>query len=153
LINEYKPGEGIMPHEDGAAYSPLVATISLAAPIVLDLYEKIEDSNDENGAENATAATNIQRDDDGRPVPQFRILQEPGSLLITRGKAYEVLLHGISPIRRDENLDPDTVVNWSLLGDKTKFENGVNERETRISLTYRDVLKVSKVGFGILGRR
>ncbi|XHF97913.1 hypothetical protein AWENTII_001488 [Aspergillus wentii] len=27
LINEYQPGQGIMPHEDGAAYHPLVATM------------------------------------------------------------------------------------------------------------------------------
>jgi alkylated DNA repair protein alkB family protein 6 len=29
-----------MPHQDGAAYWPLVATISLGAPIVLDVFEK-----------------------------------------------------------------------------------------------------------------
>lgn len=40
LINEYTPGQGIMPHEDGSAYYPLVATVSLGAPIVLDLYTK-----------------------------------------------------------------------------------------------------------------
>jgi alkylated DNA repair protein alkB family protein 6 len=41
------------------------------------------------------------------------------------------------------------------LGDKKRFElmGGVYERTTRISLTYRDVLKVSKVGIGILGKR
>lgn len=43
LINEYEPGQGIMPHQDGAAYWPVVATVSLAAPIVLDIYGKAED--------------------------------------------------------------------------------------------------------------
>lgn len=43
LVNEYKPGEGIMAHEDGAAYWPVVATVSLGASIVLDIYEKGEE--------------------------------------------------------------------------------------------------------------
>ena len=54
LVNEYNPGEGIMPHEDGAAYHPVVATVSLGAAIVLDIYEKGEER-----------------------LKKFRILQEP----------------------------------------------------------------------------
>lgn len=143
LINEYNPGEGIMPHEDGAAYSPVVATISLDAPIVLDIYQKR--SEDDEDAESNSAKADVAQ----------RILQEPGSLLITTGEAYTSLLHGISPIMEDENLGPDTVVNWDLLGDAKRFEltAGINERATRISLTFRDVLKVSKAGIGTLGRR
>ncbi|KIW06357.1 hypothetical protein, variant [Verruconis gallopava] len=127
-----------MPHEDGAAYSPVVATISLGAPIVLDIYEKrVGDEVEE------------QRE------VKYRILQEPGSLLVTKGEAYTSLLHGISPITRDDNLSADRIANWELLGNKKTFElsGGVSERSTRISLTYRDVLKVSKVGLGILSRR
>ncbi|CAO1599762.1 hypothetical protein XANCAGTX0491_003477 [Xanthoria calcicola] len=41
LINEYTPGHGIHAHEDGAAYHPIVATISLGAPIVLDRREHV----------------------------------------------------------------------------------------------------------------
>src|SRR5699024_11991713 len=39
LVNEYTPGQGIMPHEDGGAYYPTVATVSLGGAVVLDLYE------------------------------------------------------------------------------------------------------------------
>ncbi|KAL2223093.1 hypothetical protein M432DRAFT_538909 [Thermoascus aurantiacus ATCC 26904] len=129
LINEYRPGQGIMPHEDGAAYHPLVATVSLGAPIVLDIYKK----------------PNRHADDD-RAEPQFRILQEPRSLLITTKKMYTDYLHGIAERERDEGLSAETVCNWDLLGDKARYECGWYERETRISLTYRDVLKVSKLG-------
>ena len=59
LVNEYRPGQGIMAHEDGAAYFPIVATVSLGAPIVLDIYGKNQ------------AGT---RD----PWPRYRILQEAG---------------------------------------------------------------------------
>ncbi|KAI9779488.1 MAG: hypothetical protein M1816_003491 [Peltula sp. TS41687] len=47
LINEYEPGQGIMPHQDGAAYWPVVATVSLTAPIVLDIYGKGDDGHAE----------------------------------------------------------------------------------------------------------
>lgn len=40
LINEYLPGQGIFPHEDGNAYYPVVCTISIGSAIVLDIYEK-----------------------------------------------------------------------------------------------------------------
>lgn len=35
LINEYLPGQGIFPHQDGPLFNPLVATISLNAPCIL----------------------------------------------------------------------------------------------------------------------
>ena len=31
IMNEYLPGQGIMPHEDGPSYHPVVATISLGS--------------------------------------------------------------------------------------------------------------------------
>ena len=57
LINEYEPGQGIMPHEDGAAYHPVVATVSLGGPIVLDIYAKTNEGHREDR-------------------PRFRVLQE-----------------------------------------------------------------------------
>ncbi|KAK6006095.1 hypothetical protein QM012_006505 [Aureobasidium pullulans] len=138
LINEYNPNEGIMPHEDGAAYYPIVATVSLSSALCLDIYEK-------------------NHDEDQAPVgssPKWRVLQEPRSLLVTCGSAYTDTLHGISEVEIDENLGPDTVANWGLLGDSETLvgSGGKNVRTTRISLTYRDVLKVSKIGARILGR-
>ncbi|RMJ21188.1 hypothetical protein PHISP_07939 [Aspergillus sp. HF37] len=134
LVNEYRPGQGIMPHEDGAAYYPLVATVSLGAPIVLDLYEKRggEGSEDEGVEQKRT--------------PQFRILQERRSLLIMRRKIYTDFLHGIAETCEDAGLGRESVCNWDLLREKSRFEDGVYQRETRISLTYRDVLKVSRLG-------
>lgn len=152
-----------MPHEDGAAYSPVVATISLGGTVVLDLYAKREDKEELAGdgetqeptSEALEPRTGLEPDgeDDSRPRPTWRILQEPGSLLVTTGEAYVSLIHGISPIAVDKDLGPRTVANWNLLGNAENFEEGFKARETRISLTYRDVLKVSKVGMNILGRR
>jgi hypothetical protein len=141
LVNEYKRGEGIMPHEDGGAYADVVATISLGASLCLDLYEKraeiAEDGEPKEQSSSLTAVT--------------RILQEPRSLLVTTGEAYRRLLHGIAPLDTDQNLSPRTVANWELLGEAGGFEGGTNERGTRTSLTYRDVIRTSNVGSKILG--
>lgn len=124
-----------MPHEDGAAYYPLVATVSLGAESVLDLYEKrkYEDGEGDDDRE------------EGRR-PQYRILQERRSLLVTTGTLYTDFLHGIAGVTRDRGLSPESVCNWSLLREKDRFECGWLDRQTRISLTYRDVLKIAKVG-------
>jgi alkylated DNA repair protein alkB family protein 6 len=129
LINEYQPGQGIMPHEDGSAYYPLVATVSLGAPIVLDLYEK-DSGNDEKADRE----------------PAFRILQEARSLLITTNELYTQYLHGIAERLTDEDLGFDSIANWEMLGDTQPSRNSSYKRQTRVSLTYRDVLKVAKVG-------
>ena len=127
LINEYKPGEGIMPHEDGPAYSPTTATVSLGSQTVLEIYKKTQ-----NGEREAR--------------PSWRILQEPRSLLITTGDMYVNTLHGISELQVDENLTPEDIVNWNLLGDRQLYESGQAQRQTRTSLTLRDVTKVAKLG-------
>lgn len=90
-------------------------------------------------------------------VPTWRILQEPGSLLITTEDLYTDYLHGIASISEDLNLDADSIANWSLLGDPSAYAKGTNLRQTRTSLTYRDVLSVSKIGnkfkLGLMGQR
>lgn len=75
LINEYLPGQGIMPHEDGDAYWPVVCTVSLGAGIVYDAYPK----------------TRLP----GHQSKKWRILQEPRSLLITTGNMYKDCLVGL----------------------------------------------------------
>ena len=138
LINEYLPGQGIMPHEDGDAYHPVVATVSLGASIVLDVQEK------------------RNHDDAESPRKAWRIFQEPRSLLVTTGSAYTDTLHGIADVVEDSSLNSESVANWDLLRGTTRKDvqssNGCLQRQTRISLTYRDVHKVSKLGSKLLGR-
>jgi alkylated DNA repair protein alkB family protein 6 len=153
LINEYKPGEGIMPHEDGSAYAPVVATVSLGASLCLKITPKptSTDGNDDKEA-------NPEHDPTQEYTVPTRIFQEPRSLLITTGDAYGKLMHGIESVEVDENLNEDTVANWSLLDDRESIvqASGKSERGTRVSLTYRDVLKVSSAAskvFGGFGRK
>jgi alkylated DNA repair protein alkB family protein 6 len=127
LINEYPPNTGIMPHKDGSAYHPVVCTVSLGSSLCLNMYKSKED-----GAID--------------PEPVWRILQEPRSLLITTSSLYSEYLHGIEPISADVELSEQTIANWGLLRSPSLYEDGLNQRQTRTSLTYRDVLKVSKLG-------
>lgn len=103
----------------------MVCTVSLGASLCLNLHRSKED-----GALD--------------PEPAWRILQEPRSLLITTENLYTDYLHGIADVKEDSDLSADTVANWSLLRDPDAFADGRNVRQTRTSLTYRDVLKVSK---------
>jgi alkylated DNA repair protein alkB family protein 6 len=146
LVNEYQPGQGIMPHEDGAAYYPLVATVSLGAPIVFDIYEKHGPEQGQGQQGTGTGTGTAPSETARRPKPKYRILQERRSLLITRGEIYTDFLHGIAEVTKDEELGPDSICNWDLLREKEAYRGGWYERKTRISLTYRDVLHVTNMG-------
>jgi alkylated DNA repair protein alkB family protein 6 len=151
LINEYKPGEGIMPHEDGSAYAPVVATVSLGSTLCLELTSKpMPEGESSSTTINDVDLASSSAIKSGIPT---RILQEPRSLLITTGHAYGELMHGITSVEVDEDLNADTVANWGLLADPQKIvqAGGRNLRGTRISLTYRDVLKVSSAASKVLG--
>ncbi|KAI8293919.1 Alkbh6 protein [Colletotrichum sp. SAR11_240] len=122
--------------KDGPAYHPVVCTVSLGASLCLNLYQSKED-----GALD--------------PEPVWRILQEPRSLLITTDNLYTDYLHGIADTDEDVELSADSIVNWDLLRSKDHYATGRNVRATRTSLTYRDVLQVSKLGakFGLFGKK
>jgi alkylated DNA repair protein alkB family protein 6 len=114
----------------------VVCTVSLGASLCLNLYRSKEDGTLE-------------------PEPAWRILQEPRSLLITTANLYTEYLHGIADIEEDVDLSPETVANWAPLRAPGDFKSGHNQRSTRTSLTYRDVMKVSNLGskFGMLQKR
>lgn len=126
LVNEYLPGQGIMPHADGPAYFPVVATISLGAPTLLDWYR----TKPEGGYD---------------PTPAFSILLEPRSLLITRGQAYTRYLHGIDARMHDSPEHVARVINAHALAHPTRAAySSVVARRRRVSLTFRDVERVQK---------
>jgi alkylated DNA repair protein alkB family protein 6 len=125
-----------MPHKDGPAYHPVVCTVSLGSSLCLDVYATTSEGAREN-------------------QPFTKILQEPRSLLITTEDLYTEHMHGISEIDCDVGLGPETVANWHMLRSPGEYAGSQFDRNTRTSLTYRDVLKVSKLGnkLGIFGKR
>uniref|UniRef100_A0A8D2IHC3 AlkB homolog 6 n=1 Tax=Varanus komodoensis TaxID=61221 RepID=A0A8D2IHC3_VARKO len=135
LVNEYRPGEGIMPHEDGPLYFPTVSTISLGSHTLLDFYHPV-------GRDDAPLLS---------PPPPPRhfqsLLLEPRSLLVLQEDMYVRYLHGIRPVTEDHVTEK--VANLGACGS----ELGVTlQRGTRVSLTIRRVPKVLKTAI-ILGRR
>lgn len=94
-----------------------------------------------------------------KTVPEYRILQEPRSLLISTGEMYTDYLHGIAGVDVDEGLNggEEGIANFGMLGEETREQieraEGSLKRGTRVSLTFRDVVKVKKVGFLSMGKK
>ncbi|KAK0520143.1 hypothetical protein OC842_007195 [Tilletia horrida] len=132
LVNEYLAGQGIMPHEDGGAYYPAVATISLGSHTLLDIYRYASEpvstalSTQEQGTEQEAGQGQGQGQGQAKEAPAararekdpaFSILQERRSLLITLGSAYRRFLHGIAERSADEPAHLKTAINVDRLGD------------------------------------
>ncbi|KAJ3264971.1 hypothetical protein HDU77_007060 [Chytriomyces hyalinus] len=136
LINEYLPGQGIMPHLDGPAFKSAVATVTLGSHCVLDFYHK------DKGA--------------GRDVdPDFSLLLQPRSLVIIHDDLYNNYLHGIKEVVQDA-VQKSSILNWADAGMDTDELVGTGEtaillRETRVSLTFRVAAKLSKLN--LFGKR
>lgn len=120
LVNEYKPGQGIMAHVDGPLFTPLIATLNLGSSCLLKFQTRDSD-------------TDHLKD-------EFSLFLEEGSVLVQTGEVYERFLHGIEEV--EEDLVSEYVANLGLchgvsVGDVVK-------RGTRVSLTIRSVPKVVK---------
>ncbi|XP_025026925.1 alpha-ketoglutarate-dependent dioxygenase alkB homolog 6 isoform X3 [Python bivittatus] len=61
LVNEYQPGEGIMPHEDGPLYFPTVTTINLGSHTLLDFYHPVTRGPQSGSQENPAPQTEEER--------------------------------------------------------------------------------------------
>ncbi|OIV98956.1 hypothetical protein TanjilG_07391 [Lupinus angustifolius] len=98
LINEYLPNQGIMPHQDGPAYFPVVAILSLGSPAVMDFtpHPRLKlDPQDVIDKDSDGGTFEVGKDkwlDDHYP---FSVLLMPRSLLIFKDMAYSDYLHGI----------------------------------------------------------
>ncbi|KAF6036355.1 ALKBH6 [Bugula neritina] len=130
LVNEYRPGQGIMPHEDGNMFYPTVSTITLGSHTVLDFYKHINDE-----------------DCDTLSVEDRHIgsvLLERRSLVLVQDSMYKTHLHGIKEVACDTlsqsiaNLDHTE----HSLGDQLP-------RDTRVSLTIRHVNKTTNISKSI----
>jgi len=111
LVNEYQPGQGIMAHTDGPAYSNVVATISTGGGQIMNIRNK-----------------------ETKEIIHSVYL-EPGALSVLHGALYNEL-HEI-----EENLSDDISAVSNIRSLSTPLENGnfVIPRQTRISFTFRNV--------------
>ncbi|XP_075491288.1 alkylated DNA repair protein ALKBH6 homolog isoform X3 [Primulina tabacum] len=163
LINEYLSDQGIMPHQDGPAYVPVVAILSLGSPVIMNFtpHQSFKNAGGMMGFNNDTISESAplhvnESLSEHRP---FSVALMSRSLLIFKDAAYSDYLHGIedSELQRyDEAIN----VNNTLLGDgqipaisdlkivssSSEYGGGtiIHRTGTRISLTCRVVLKVHK---------
>nr|XP_018900106.1 PREDICTED: alpha-ketoglutarate-dependent dioxygenase alkB homolog 6 [Bemisia tabaci] len=133
LVNEYLPGQGIMPHTDGPLFHPIVTTITCGSHTVIEFYER-------HSTEDFTKDQGCTTSELGLPKPCATLLLERQSLLILQEDMYHRHLHGISEQTQD-TID-ETIKNLHLcqakVGDELK-------RSTRISLTIRNAPKSTKI--------
>ncbi|KAF9124584.1 Alpha-ketoglutarate-dependent dioxygenase alkB 6 [Mortierella sp. 14UC] len=129
LVNEYLAGQGIMPHKDGPAYLPTVATVTLSSHCVLEFYRHPEDKEQENKDQENRDTT---KDDTRAQDPEFSLLVQPRSLLVLKEDVYKKYMHGIREITKDD-LRKGNILN---LPEAMAEEL---ERGTRVSLTFRIV--------------
>ena len=123
LINEYLPGQGIMPHLDGPLYSPVVVNVSLCSHTIMNFYEPILDKSED---------TNLEK------RYKFSFLLEPQSLLCLQHDMYSDVLHGIENKCSDE-IRCENIKNMDIKSGTTFV------REKRVSLTIRQVEKILRV--------
>ncbi|KAG1725782.1 uncharacterized protein EDB91DRAFT_1167193 [Suillus paluster] len=148
ILNEYHPGQGIMPHEDGPSYHPVVATISLGSHATFHYYRYKD--HDSLNVDSRSIGHSVN------PAPVLSLFLEPRSVVVTTGELYTMHLHGIDEVEADMFVGdgflllPDgshsRIVNRHMLH-KTAAEivesGGTIGRSTRYSLTCRDVEKVA----------
>ncbi|KAF5482300.1 hypothetical protein F2P56_002882 [Juglans regia] len=162
LINEYLPNQGIMPHQDGPAYFPVVAILSLGSSVVMDFtpHSRLSLCTNDVKDDNSNGATSdIEKDeclDDHHP---FSVLLMPRSLLIFKDEAYSDYLHGIKDsevqqytgavnefeaVKHSIEDQPQLGAEGGVEIIRTRDLRTIHRTTTRISLTCRLVLKVHK---------
>ena len=121
LVNEYQPGEGIMPHTDGPAYDSCTATISLGGS---DVIFKLRPRQHYAAHENCERTLNDQQKLD-------IILHGSGSLIVFRDDAYLEHTHEIS-----EGVSAETTES-GICGNDPSGGTTIKRDTVRISLTFR----------------
>ena len=119
LINAYEPGEGIMAHEDGPAYTPYATVLSLGSSAVFDFVSKSTDRKS-----------------------MARMYLPIGSLLMFTDNAYKEVLHEYRSEKFDDLTGVYNLSNFdeTRLGDSIlRRADGVLVRGRRISITMRHV--------------
>ncbi|KAK4049954.1 hypothetical protein OIV83_003778 [Microbotryomycetes sp. JL201] len=100
LVNEYLPGQGIMPHTDGPAYSPVVATLSLGSHAILKFTPR--PPQDDSGT---TGMPDSAED-------SFTVFLPTRSLVVLSSTVYSNYLHSIDPVKVDTMSDLIACINW-----------------------------------------
>ena len=135
LVNEYQPGDGILPHQDGDAYYPAVAIVSLGCDAVMRFAPRRDDLEEGKGNES-------EGNESGQSSSRsFGVFLPRRSLLVFDGALYERYLHGIDATRED--VIDATVANRGDVA-PTTTSLSLRREKVRVSLTFRNVRVVRR---------
>jgi alkylated DNA repair protein alkB family protein 6 len=140
LVNRYKPGEGILPHEDGPAYEPKVAIVSLGSPAVLRFWRRRRREGNNSGAGGVPVP--------GADPPDASVMLEHRSLVVFGGEAYSGCYHGIEACEAETidasvlNPPPQAAAAVAAAATTTVTTTSVPRQGDRISFTIRRVERV-----------
>ena len=109
-MRRYKPGDGILPHTDGPAYAPLVATLSLGSHTILSMRPSPVASTSTALDTTASPSTNSTAD-------IISLLLPPRSLLLLSGELYGYM-HGIETYEFDKMETLKACLNWEEYWDE-----------------------------------
>lgn len=147
LINEYLPNQGIMPHQDGPAYFPVVAILSLGSPAVMDFTPHSSLVSSTRNIENGDSVQGTDHENLQNHHP-FSIALMPRSLLIFKDSAYSDYLHGINDCeiqQYDKAVNATEVLQYqSVIQTIDQDLKAIHRSTTRVSLTCRVVSKVHR---------
>ncbi|XP_055384677.1 alpha-ketoglutarate-dependent dioxygenase alkB homolog 6 [Condylostylus longicornis] len=136
LINEYNPGEGIMPHTDGPLFYPIISTISCGSYTILEFVRQ----NIKNHSQKPNC--NLDEQEVEPENKSFKLLIEPRSLLILKDNLYTDYMHSIDEVSDD--FINESIVNLENCELSYKYGDRLC-RKKRLSLTIRHVPKTSKL--------
>lgn len=162
LVNEYLKPNGILGHEDGPQYEPIVSIVSLEGPVMLQFESKAW----RRAKGEAAASAHLEKSEErltSLSPPEGAILEvylPPRSLVLFRGSFYTDYLHSVPECEID-TYHENICLNYAEVlresgADEVKrpsrFE--VSRAPRRVSFTYRRVLAVAKLSAAALfGRR
>ncbi|XP_061401458.1 alpha-ketoglutarate-dependent dioxygenase alkB homolog 6 [Musca vetustissima] len=134
LVNEYRAGQGIMPHTDGPLFHPLIMTISCGSHTILQFSKRETHDSSPEGT--------VEENSSGKREVLFKLILEPRSLLILKDDLYSDYLHSIDEVESDVLCD--RICNYENCETTYKMGDCLT-RGTRISLTIRNVPKTTKM--------
>jgi alkylated DNA repair protein alkB family protein 6 len=137
LLNEYQPGQGIMPHTDGPMYENCTATLSLTSSVVMEFTKRWTEQEQINNPLEMphTTQTPPESSPSSSCSSPLKVLLQPGSLLVFQDDAYINYCHGIVM-----NVWQDVITNeMACLNAKPTADNQtvIVPRGLRYSLTFR----------------
>lgn len=157
LVNEYLPGQGIMPHTDGPLFYPVISTISCGSNTVLEFTEipppTLPTSSSSTLTVPASSSSSTTVPPPAKLSPraaaadpsrrrEFKLLIERCSLLVLMDDVYSRYMHAIS--ERNYDRITDAICNLHQCSDG-RICNEEVKRGKRVSLTIRHVPKTSKI--------